>query len=251
MGRLDGRVALISGAAKGQGAAEARLFAREGASVVLSDILDAEGEKVAEEIRAIGGSGLYIHLDATREVEWHEAVQRTVASYGKLDILINNAGIVIRSGIEETSEADWDRVMAVNAKSAFLGTKHAIPAMRQAGGGAIVNVSSTGGLAASATLGAPYSASKAAVHLLTKTTALQHAKDNIRCNSVHPGPIATEMLEAITSNPELLAEYRRRIPLGRLGEAGEVAAAVLFLASDDASFITGTELVIDGGMLAQ
>lgn len=251
MGRLDGKVAFISGAAKGQGAVEAKLFAREGAKVVLSDILDGEGRKIAEEIRASGGEATYLHLDATQEEGWHSAIAATVSAYGKLDILINNAGIVIRGGIEETGLEDWERVMSVNATSTFLGTKHAIPAMRQAGGGSIVNVSSTGALVSSPTLGVAYSASKAAVHLITKTTALQHAKENIRCNSVHPGPIATDMLEAITSNPDLLADYKRRIPLGRLGEPEEVATAVLFLASNESSFITGAELVIDGGMLAQ
>ena len=141
--------------------------------------------------------------------------------------------------------------MAVNAKGPFLGTKHAIPVMRAGGGGSIVNVSSTGALVASPTLGVPYNASKAAVHLLTKVTALQHARDAIRCNSVHPGPIDTDMLDAITSDPAKRAEYERRIPMGRLGRPEEVASAVLFLASDEASFITGAELVIDGGMLAQ
>ena len=149
MGRLDGRVALISGGARGQGAAEARLFAREGAKVVFGDVLDDEGKKVEAEIAESGGDALYVHLDVTRESDWRAAVETAVSRYGKLDLLVNNAGIVLRKGIEDTTEEEWDRVMAVNSKGVFLGTKHAIPAMRQAGGGSIVNISSTAGLVGS------------------------------------------------------------------------------------------------------
>src|SRR6266511_5779908 len=195
MGRLDGKVALISGGARGQGAAEAKLFAREGAKVVLGDVLDDEGKKVEAEIQASGGEATSMHLDVTREVDWRRAVETAATRYGKLDVLVNNAGIVIRKGIEETSEADWDRIMAVNAKGVFLGTKAAIPAMRQAGGGSIINISSQLGLVGMDDSSPQYQASKGAVRLLTKLTALQYARERIRANSVHPGPIVTPMTE--------------------------------------------------------
>ena len=251
MERLDGKVALISGAAKGQGAFEAELLAAEGATVLVTDVLEGPIMDTVLAIRAKGGNADSMPLDVTSEDDWVRAISGIESRFGRLDILVNNAGIVSREGIEETDASEWDRIMAVNAKGPFLGTKHAIPVMRAGGGGSIVNVSSTGALVASPTLGVPYNASKAAVHLLTKVTALQHARDAIRCNSVHPGPIDTDMLSSITSDPAKRAEYERRIPMGRLGRPEEVASAVLFLASDEASFITGAELVIDGGMLAQ
>ena len=250
MGRLDGKVALISGGARGQGATEARLFAQEGAKVVFGDLLDDEGKKVEAEIAESGGDALYVHLDVTSEADWRAAVDTAVSRYGKLDLLVNNAGIVLRKGIEDTTEEEWDRVMAVNSKGVFLGTKHAIPAMRQAGGGSIVNISSTAGLVGSGQGLAAYSATKGSVRLFTKSTAIQHARDNIRCNSVHPGPIDTPMLQ------EAWDESRReerisRVPLGRIGTTEDIAYGVLFLASDEASFMTGSELVIDGGSTAQ
>ena len=251
MGRLDGKVALISGGARGQGAAEAKLFAREGAKVVFGDILDDEGKQVEAEIAELGGEALYIHLDVTSEADWRAAVDTAVSRYGKLDLLVNNAGIVLRKGIEETTVEEWDRVMAVNSKGVFLGTKHAIPAMRQAGGGSIVNISSTAGLVGSGLGLAAYSATKGSVRLFTKSTAIQHARDNIRCNSVHPGPIDTEMIRDTLSDPDRLATRMRRLPMGRIGTAADIAYGVLYLASDEASFVTGTELVIDGGTTAE
>ncbi len=251
MGRLDGKVALISGGARGMGATEAKLFAREGARVVFGDILDDEGRRVEAEIRELGGESTYSRLDVTREQDWRRAVQIAESKYGKLDILVNNAGIVIRGSIEETSEGDWDRIMAINAKGVFLGTKHALPAMRRAGGGSIVNISSGAGIAPSPDTSAAYSASKGAVRIFTKTTAVQHAKDRIRCNSVHPGPIDTPMLQAATSDPSSQEARLQRIPLGRIGTPEEIAYGVLYLASDESSFVTGSELVIDGGRTAQ
>ena len=251
MGRLDGKVAVISGGARGQGATEARLFAQEGARVVFGDILDEAGKQVETEIRAQGGEATYVHLDVTQEADWIEAVGTAVNRYGQLDILVNNAGIVIRKGIEETSAEDWDRIMAVNAKGVFLGTKYAIPAMRQSGGGSIVNISSISGLVA---IGPPaYIASKGAVRLFTKITAVEHAKDHIRCNSVHPGSVDTAMRQeglAGLSAAEL-DERRQRIPLERIGTPEEIAYGVLYLASDESAFVTGSELVIDGGYIAQ
>jgi cyclopentanol dehydrogenase len=252
MGKLDGKVALISGGARGQGAAEAKRFAEEGAKVVFGDVRDAEGEKVEAAIRAEGGEAVYVHLDVATESDWRNAVETAICRYGKLDVLINNAGIVIpRVAIEERTVEDWDRVMAVNARGVFLGTKHAIPAMRRAGGGSIVNISSVAGIGQSLHQEPAYAASKGAVRIFTKVTASQHAKDRIRCNSVHPGPIDTEMIHSAMSDPAALERRLRRVPLGRMGTVDEVVAAVLFLASDDASYVTGSELVVDGGALAQ
>jgi len=251
MGRLDGKVALISGGARGQGETEAKLFCREGATVVFGDVLDDEGHKVEAEIRAAGGEAMYVHLNVTSESDWRAAVDTVVQKYGKLDILVNNAGILIRKGIEETTEDDWDRIMAVNVKGVFMGTKYALPALRQAGGGSIINISSTAGLVGSPYGSAAYTATKGAVRLFTKATATQHAKDKIRCNSVHPGPIDTEMMRDVLGDPTLREERLQRIPLGRAGKAEDVAYGVLYLASDEASFVTGSELVIDGGSTAQ
>jgi len=252
MGKLDGKVALISGGARGQGAAEAKRFADEGAKVVFGDVRDAEGKTVEDAIRAEGGEAVYVHLDVATESDWRNAVETATRRYGKLDILINNAGIVIpRVAIEERTVEDWDRVMAVNARGVFLGTKHAIPAMRRAGGGSIVNISSVAGIGQSLHQEPAYAASKGAVRIFTKVTASQHAVDRIRCNSVHPGPIDTEMIHSAMSDPAALERRLRRVPLGRLGTVDEVVAAVLFLASDDSSYVTGSELVVDGGALAQ
>src|SRR5215510_2136452 len=252
MGKLDGKVALISGGARGQGAAEAVRFSEEGAKVVFGDVRDAEGKKVEEAIRAAGGDAVYVHLDVADEADWRRAVETATTRYGRLDILVNNAGIVIpRVPIDERTVEEWDRVMAINARGVFLGTKHAIPALRRAGGGSIVNISSIAGIGQSLHQEPAYAASKGAVRIFTKVTASQHAKDKIRCNSVHPGPIDTEMLHSAMRDPEVLRRRLERVPLGRMGTVDEVVKAVLYLASDDTSYVTGSELVIDGGALAQ
>ncbi len=249
--RLAGKVVLISGGARGMGAAEARLFAREGARIVVGDILDAEGKSVEAEVNARGGEAVFVHLDVTREAEWGQAVALAVRRFGKLNVLVNNAGIGGAGRVEDTDAEAWDRVMAVNAKGVFLGTKAAIPAMRRAGGGSIVNISSQLGLVGMDDSSPQYTASKGAVRLLTKTTALQYAREGIRCNSVHPGPIVTPMTEQRRAEPAVYQRMLSRIPLGRYGEPDEVAYAVLYLASDESSFVTGSELVIDGGWTAQ
>jgi cyclopentanol dehydrogenase len=251
MPRLAGKVALISGGARGQGAVEAKLFTQEGAKVVFGDILDEQGKRVEEEIHAQGGEATYVHLNVTREQDWQSAVQLAESQYGKLDILVNNAGIAIHGTIEETSEDDWDHLMGINMKGVFLGTKHAIPAMRRAGGGSIINISSGAGIAPAPGTSAAYAASKGGVRLFTKATAVQHAKDHIRCNSVHPGPIDTPMVRGPQTDPARLAELTGRVPLSRLGTSEEVAYGVLYLASDESSYVTGSELVIDGGRTAQ
>lgn len=248
--RLEGKVALISGGARGQGACEARLFAAEGAKVVFGDILDDLGAQVEAEIRELGGEATYRRLDVTREADWAAAVQTAVERYGQLDILVNNAGIVSWGRLEDSSGTEWDRIMEVNGKGVFLGTQAAIPAMRRAGGGSIINISSISGLVGQDTVQAAYNASKGAVRLLTKTTAIQYAADGIRANSVHPGSVATPMTAARQADPEILRQSQSRIPLGRIGQPEDIAYGVLFLASDESSFITGSELVIDGGFTA-
>jgi len=244
-------VALIRGGARGQGAAEARMFALEGAKVILGDVLDDEGKKVEAQIRELGGEATYVHLDVTKEPEWQDAVSTAVRTYGKLNVLVNNAGILIRKNIEETTVEDWDRIFDINANGVFLGTKASIPAMREAGGGSIVNISSTAGLVSSPSGSASYTATKGAVRLFTKATAIQYAKEGIRCNSVNPGPIETEMLQDSLNDPAAMELRMQRLPTGRIGKPEEVAYRVNYLASDESSFVTGSELVIDGGTTAQ
>ena len=249
--RLEGKVALISGGARGMGAAEARMFASEGASVVIGDVLEDEGRRVAAEIGEAGGQALFVALDVTSESQWRNAIDAAVSTFGRLDVLVNNAGIGGGGNVEETTEADWDRTMDINAKGVFLGTKTAIPAMRRSGGGSIINISSQLGIVGVDNSSPQYQASKGAVRLLTKSTAIQYAREGIRANSVHPGPIVTPMTEAGRADQERYDLTVSRIPLGRYGEPEDVAYGVLFLASDESSFMTGSELIIDGGWVAQ
>jgi 3alpha(or 20beta)-hydroxysteroid dehydrogenase/cyclopentanol dehydrogenase len=249
--RLENKVALISGGARGMGAVEARMFAREGAAVVIGDVLEEEGCRTEAEIGEAGGRCLFVRLDVSSEDDWRRAVAAAVSRFGRLDILVNNAGVLAAVNIEDTSGEAWDRMMDINAKGVFLGTKHAIPEMRKAGGGSIVNISSVAGLIGSM-VGAAYGASKGAVRLLTKATAIQYAGDGIRANSVHPGIIETPMtLPTILADEALRQTQMDRTPLGRLGRPEDIALGVLFLASDESSFVTGSEVVIDGGLTAQ
>lgn len=248
--RLQGKVAIITGGARGQGAAEARMFVREGAKVVFGDVLDDDGRQVEAEITAAGGEAVYVRLDVTDEESWREAVGTALSRFGKVDILVNNAGIASWNAGDDASVAEWDRIMEVNAKGVFLGTKAVIPAMRAAGGGSIINISSISGMVGQTNIHPGYNASKGAVRILTKSTAVQHAAEGIRCNSIHPGPVKTPMTERSWSNPEWLRATERRTPLGRYAEPDEIAYGVLFLASDESSFMTGSEVVIDGGMTA-
>ena len=246
--RLEGKVAIISGGARGMGAAEARMFAREGARVVIGDLLEEEGNKVVAEIGEAGGDALFVRLDVTDEASWQIAVSAAVERFGKVDILVNNAAILRVQGLLETTEKIWDEVMDVNAKGTFLGTKSVIAEMRKAGGGSIINISSGAGITGSQRNTA-YHASKGAVRIFTKAAAIQYASENIRVNSVHPGPVETDMLASSTS-----VEGGRRpedIPLGRYGRPEEVAYGVLYLASDESSFVTGSEVIIDGGRTAE
>ncbi|HIN71936.1 MAG TPA: SDR family NAD(P)-dependent oxidoreductase, partial [Dehalococcoidia bacterium] len=191
--RLAGKVAFISGGARGMGATEAKLFANEGAAVAIGDVLEEAGKRTEAEINQSGGQALFVSLDVTSEQSWLDAIGATVAKFGRLDILVNNAGVSAHGMIEFTTEADWDRVMDVNSKGPFLGTKAAIPEMRKSGGGSIINISSQLGLVGTEMSSPQYQSSKGAIRLLTKTTALQYAPDGIRCNSVHPGPVNTDM----------------------------------------------------------
>ena len=250
--RLDGKVAFISGGARGMGACEAQLFASEGARVAIGDVLDDEGQRLAAAIGETGGECLFLPLDVTSQSQWESAIASVVERFGRLDILVNNAGVgATNARVEETEEADWDRVMDINAKGVFLGTRAAIPEMRKAGGGSIINISSQLGLVGVDNSSPQYQASKGAVRLFTKATAIQYAAEGIRANSVHPGPIETPMTEAGRADSARFEITVARIPLGRYGQPEDVANGVLFLASDESSFMTGSELVIDGGWTAQ
>ena len=246
--RLENKVAIISGGSRGMGAFEASLFVKEGAKVIIGDVRDEEGRDLAKHI---GSNAVYMHLDVTSERDWAAVVKEATDRYGKLDILVNNAGVSARGTIEETSVDDWDRVMGINSKGVFLGTRAAIPDMRKSGGGSIINISSQLGLVGMAESSPQYQSSKGAVRIFTKSAAIQYAPEGIRVNSVHPGPIVTAMTEARRSDSAVQRVMVSRIPLGRYGESKDVAYGVLYLASDEASFVTGSELVIDGGWTAQ
>lgn len=247
--RLKNKVAIVTGAAHGIGAAEARAFAAQGAKVVLGDILDEEGTATAAEIDdEFGGNcACYLHLDVTSADDWKSAIQFALKAFGKLTSLVNNAGVPGRPGVEDTTEEDWDRTLDVDLKGTWLGMKLCIPAIRAAGGGAIVNTSSTYGLVASGRATAYHSA-KGGVIMLTRAAAVEYARQNIRINAVHPGLVDTPRIATITD------DWRRSLldatPMARMASPAEIANGVVFLASDEASYITGASLVIDGGYTA-
>jgi len=249
--RLQNKAAFISGGARGMGAAEAKLFAHEGAKVVIGDVLDDEGRMTEFEINETGGECLFVRLDVASEDSWASAMSVTISRFGKLDVLINNAGVVTRGSVEDTTLEESDRIMDINAKGVFLGTKAAIPELRKAGGGSIVNISSISGNIGQSGVRAVYNASKGAVRIFTKSAAIQYASEGIRVNSVHPGRIDTAMAQDRLNDPQLQREAEANSPLGRTGKPEEVAYGVLYLASDESSFVTGSELVIDGGYTAQ
>ena len=257
--RLDGRVALITGAARGTGqpmgfgGATARLFSTEGSRVVVTDLDPGGVEATVAAIAAEGGTALGIPLDVTSEADWQSAIERTVVEFGRLDVLVNSAGTIHVHTVDQLPLKVFNQQLDVHAKGVFLGTKHAIPVMRDRGGGVIVNVASMVSHIGGA-YGPAYAAGKGATRIFTKATAIAHARDGIRANSVHPGWCDTPLARLIMS--EVVEREQgdprpAKIPLGRLGRPEEVAAAILFLASDDASYMTGAELIVDGGVTAQ
>ena len=249
MKRLDGKVALVTGGAQGLGAAIASRFAEEGAVVFIGDLAEA-GAKTAEDIKGKGGRAFFVTLDVTSEQSWINAVSAVLKETGKLDVLVNNAGISIRKPIEEMPVEDLDKTLAVNIKGPFLGCKHVIPVFRKGGGGSIINMSSVCGIIGHRYSNEAYVASKGAVTLLTKGVAVRHAKDNIRSNCLCPSTVDTPLSDALFKNPALLQERLGEVPLGRLASTLDVANAALFLASDEATFISGIAFPVDGGTTA-
>ncbi len=247
MGRLSGKVAIITGAALGMGAAEAKLFAKEGAKVVATDIKDDVLQEVINEIKASGGEAIGLKHNVVSEDEWKNVIQTAVDAYGKVDILVNNAGIASPKTMAQMEMAEWNKVMDINLNGCVLGMKYVIPEMQKAGGGSLINISSIGGIVGMAG-SSPYTAAKGALRALSKSAAVEYGKDKIRVNSVHPGIIETPM--TADSFNDALPFYKTFTQLPYFGQPEDVAYGVLFLASDESRFMTGAELVIDGGWTA-
>ena len=243
--RLSGKTALITGAAGGLGAETARRFREEGAAVFVADVNNAEGEKTAASMGAV-----FLQLDVTSEESWKGALSAVLERSGRLDILVNNAGINVRKNIEEMPAESFDAMLAVNVKGPFLGIKHVLPIMRAAGGGVILNMSSVCGLVGHRYTNEAYTTTKGALTLLTKSVAVRYAKDNIRCNSIHPSTVDTAFVQIMLKDPDRRAERLGEVPLGRLATATDVANALVYLASDEASFINGAAIPVDGGVTA-
>jgi len=254
--RIKNKVALITGSASGVktqlmgfGGETAWLFSQEGAKVIIADINEQDGENTARQIRDSGGEALFTKLDVTKELDWIKSIKSAISAFGKIDILVNNAGTTARENVEKTTLAMWNGQMDIHAKGTFLGTKNVIPEMRKSGGGSIVNVSSIAGLIGS-TSSTAYHAAKGAVRSFTKAAAVQYAGEGIRVNSVHPGYVDTPMTHDLFTNHRQVTLRTSSIPMGRFGTAKEIAYAILYLASDESSYVTGTELIVDGGTTA-
>ena len=245
-----GKVAIVTGGARGIGSASVRALVRDGAAVVIADVLDDEGESLAREICAQGGNARYAHLDVSSEEQWRAVVERTVRDLGHVDVLVNNAGIGTMEDVEQETREGWDRLIAINQTGVWLGMKAVIPGMKSNGGGSIVNVSSIFGAVGGFGASIAYHASKGAVRLMTKNAAIRYAKEGVRVNSVHPGFIDTPMLAAVKGTP-----FERTMvdgtPMGRLGRPEEIGDVIAFLGSDAASYMTGSEVYVDGGWTAQ
>jgi NAD(P)-dependent dehydrogenase (short-subunit alcohol dehydrogenase family) len=252
MGRLDGKVALITGGASGMGMVASRLFAAEGAEVVLTDVADEAGEQVAASIRDEGADATYVHADVSSEVDARGMVEAAVSMYGGLTVLYNNAGVMLADdgSVHSTDESVWDTTLAINVKGVAHGCKYGIPAMVESGGGSIVNVASFVAWMGAATSQTAYTASKGAVLAMTREIAVEYARAGVRCNALCPGPIDTPLLAELLSDPARRQRRFVHIPMGRLGQAEELAKAALFLASDDSSYMTGASLIVDGGITA-
>jgi 3(or 17)beta-hydroxysteroid dehydrogenase len=254
MNRVMGKVAIVTGGGGGMGRAITSLLAKEGAKVVVTDINEVNGKKVAEEIRGEGGEAIFVKHDVTNEGDWSNVIEKTLAEFGKLDILVNNAGILFSKAIEDMSLDEWRRVLNINLDGVFLGTKYAIRAMKNSGGGSIVNMSSTAGVVGTLDDTSAYCASKGGVRTFTKASALECTKAghgyNIRVNSVHPGVTQTPMVEPLLKDEVIRKRIENDHPIGFMAEPIDMAYGVLYLASDESRFVTGSELVIDGGWLA-
>jgi cyclopentanol dehydrogenase len=250
MGHVSGKVALVTGGSMGMGESHCKLLVREGANVIVTDVAVDAGEAVAEAIRDAGGEAMFLRHDVASEADWMAVVDKAVGTFGKIDILVNNAGIVIFKPNNETTTAEWDRVMSVNSTGVFLGCKHIVPAMEKAGGGSIVNISSISGMVGMVSQAA-YQASKGAVRMLTKSCAVDYAQHNIRANSVHPGMVRTPGTRLVLEDEKFINMMRDKTILNRVAEPLELSCPVLFLASDESSFMTGSEVVVDGGYMAQ
>ena len=247
--RLEGKVALITGASRGQGAEEAKLFSKEGAAVIATDVLDEDGKNLESEINRDGGNCLFIHLDVSDPQQWENVISETLKVHKRIDVLVNNAGIAVWGTNDDTTEEIWDNVMDINAKGVFLGTKYVLPEMKKHGSGSIINISSVSGLRGQAGIQPVYNASKGAVRLFTKSTAVQYGQYGIRANSIHPGAIDTQMIAHTHNDREDV--FKDLVPLQRIAQPIEVAYGALYLASDESSYVTGSELVIDGGLTAK